>query len=139
MKPQENYLTRFPSAVVGAILMMGVLVPARAEDKNVNQRRQNHRRRRFVLPGMHVRRQHGHVGTFADGVIKGKMEFNRNGEPQFRDLEPKNIIYGEGEARQIRLSKVEEGKREYVDPGATQVGGVSRQRQHTAKENGGQL
>jgi len=132
---------KFATALAGAILMMGVLVPAQAQDKKVDptgtylwtvpgRNGGPDRTNTLVLkldgdkltgkltaPGrggqtMSQEISDGKItgadvsfcvvrtfndntitnkysGTLADGVIKGKMEFVRNGESQSRDWEAK--------------------------------------------------
>jgi len=132
---------KFATALAGAILVMSVLVPARAQDKKVDptgtyiwtvpgRNGGPDRTNTLVLkldgneltgtlssPGrggqttssaisngkiagadisFNVTRTFNEntvtnkfSGTLADGTIKGKMEFERNGEPQSRDWEAK--------------------------------------------------
>ena len=132
---------KFVTALAGAILLMGVLVPARAQDKKVDpsgtyiwttQGRNGgpDRTNTLILKldgdkltgtlsspgrgGQATPREisnakingadisfcivrtfndntvtNKYSGTLADGAIKGKMEFERNGEPQSRDWEAK--------------------------------------------------
>jgi hypothetical protein len=120
-------LNKFATILAGAILMMGVLVPARAEDKKVDPTgtyiwtvpgrnggpdRTNTLALKLAgdkLTGKLTAPGRGGettteisdgkitgadvsfcvVRTFADGVIKGKMDFERNGEAQSRDWEAK--------------------------------------------------
>ena len=133
--------TKFATALAGAILVMGVLVPARAQDKKVDPtgtyiwtvpgRNGGPDRTntlalkldgdkltgKLTAPGRGgqttateisdgkisgadvsfcvVRTFNDNTftnkysGTLADGTIKGKMEFERNGEAQSRDWEAK--------------------------------------------------
>ena len=131
---------KFATALAGAILVMGVLVPARAEDKKVDPTgtyiwtvpgrnggpdRTNTLALKLAgdkLTGKLTAPGRGgettteisdgkitgadvsfcvvrtfndntvtnkYSGKFADGVIKGKMDFERNGEAQSRDWEAK--------------------------------------------------
>jgi len=143
MKPQYNNMTPsgFATFLVVAILVMGVLVQARAEDKNVDPtgtylwtmpgrnggpdrtntlelKLQGDRLTGILTaPGRGGKATKTEIsdgkitgalvsfcvartfndntvtnkysGTLADSVIKGKVEFNRNGEPQSRDWEAK--------------------------------------------------
>ena len=133
-------LNKFATILAGAILMMGVLVPARAEDKKVDPTgtyiwtvpgrnggpdRTNTLALKLAgdkLTGKLTAPGRGgettteisdgkitgadvsfcvvrtfkdntvtnkYSGKFADGVIKGKMDFERNGEAQSRDWEAK--------------------------------------------------
>ena len=133
-------LNKFATILAGAILMMGVLVPARAEDKKVDPTgtyiwtvpgrnggpdRTNTLALKLAgdkLTGKLTAPGRGgettteisdgkitgadvsfcvvrtfndntvtnkYSGKFADGVIKGKMNFERNGEAQSRDWEAK--------------------------------------------------
>jgi hypothetical protein len=133
-------LNKFTTALAGAILVMGVLVQARAEDKKVDpsgtylwtvpgrnggpdrtntlalKLEGDKLTGKLTSPGRDgqttteisggkitgadvsfcvVRSFNDNTvtnkysGKFADGVIKGKMEFERNGEAQSRDWEAK--------------------------------------------------
>ena len=132
---------KFVTALTGAILVMGVLVPARAQDKKVDPtgtyiwtvpgRNGGPDRTNTLALKLDGDKLTGNLtapgrggqttttaisdgkitgadisfcivrtfndntvtnkysGTLADGAIKGKMEFERNGEPQSRDWEAK--------------------------------------------------
>ena len=134
-------INKFATALAGAILVMGVFVPARAQDKKVDPtgtyiwtmpgRNGGPDRTNTLVLKLDGDKLTGKVtapgrggqttateisdgkitgadvsfcvvrtfndntvtnkysGTLADGVIKGKMEFERNGEAQSRDWEAK--------------------------------------------------